>query len=753
MVRTRSSVRNNPTVIELKQKAREQRKREWLLYYDTLVEPIRKKEIKDYFSGLTFGIDEVQDDTARLFIRVIYGFPFEDYIPITSEFSIIIVLLREYEKSVSRQAYPGITEALISDCAEDEAKMFMMSRRALVCSYLERLQQFREKITLREVSWAEGLRIYKSLALTLFKEILETVTYLHFLKGEELEKAINLHSKWAKENVIPVVQMLLTAFSDDTVDAPVLFEDFPKKDETFLSYDSTFTTAAKAKNQAIFEDKELEGAGAFLPGLQSTMQGDEQKGESPFKQESDAHYFLKQQKINAVLENKSLDSQQKQILLKNLMEEEGEREEQDSLSRRFQLQQHDDPAEIYNAPQPYSNQYHSLPDVKLPKFHGNPLEFHKFYSMFTCLVDKNPKIPKIMKLHLLNDALKGTANYLTHQITFSPGSYDQLKKNLVDAFGDTESALSQLRERLTAWPILSVDNYKDLAVFFGFATNYVMSLMQYEDGASFNAKNVLHDLHCKFNTRMRSDYKWSLGQEETLKGKLSDRDKLNFMLEWLKEQVSILRTFYHADPKNPKLPLGMPTGIAMEFGESRGRAGNRGARKKRVNQRQDNESKETTTVLATDTNPVASNQNAGASGDSTRGGRGGGRGRGGRGGRGRGGRGRGRGRGQASSTLQHPTSSGEKAGQYAGAGFSEREVHPCCFCGNPKHSAHNCTQHMKPDTVYLKALEFSLCLNCLKLGHWASACPHPGCAKDNCNARHHPLMHGHSTNPPQAPKT
>ena len=54
---------------------------------------------------------------------------------------------------------------------------------------------------------------------------------------------------------------------------------------------------------------------------------------------------------------------------------------------------------------------------------------------------------------------------------------------------------------------------------------------------------------------------------------------------------------------------------------------------------------------------------------------------------------------------------------------------------------------MKPDTVYLKALEFSLCLNCLKLGHWASACPHPGCAKDNCNARHHPLMHGHSTNP------
>ena len=77
--------------------------------------------------------------------------------------------------------------------------------------------------------------------------------------------------------------------------------------------------------------------------------------------------------------------------------------------------------------------------------------------MFTCLVDKNPKIPKIMKLHLLNDALRGTANYLTHQITFSPGSYEQLKRNLMDAFGETESALTQLRERLIAWPMVPED--------------------------------------------------------------------------------------------------------------------------------------------------------------------------------------------------------------------------------------------------------------------------------------------------------
>ena len=82
-----------------------------------------------------------------------------------------------------------------------------------------------------------------------------------------------------------------------------------------------------------------------------------------------------------------------------------------------------------------------------------------------------------MKLHLLIDALRGTAGYLTHQITYSPGSYDQLKHNLMQAFGDTESALSQLRERLNAWPMIPQDKYPPLSKFYGFAINYVMSLL------------------------------------------------------------------------------------------------------------------------------------------------------------------------------------------------------------------------------------------------------------------------------------
>ena len=78
-----------------------------------------------------------------------------------------------------------------------------------------------------------------------------------------------------------------------------------------------------------------------------------------------------------------------------------------------------------------------------------------------------------------------------------------------------------------------------------------------------------------------------------------------------------------------------------------------------------------------------------------------------------------------------------------GSGY---DLLPCHFCRQQQHPARSCPQYIKPDTVYLKAVEALLCLNCLRVGHFASSCPHPGCSMEGCNARHHKLLHGH-TNP------
>ena len=526
MVRTRSEVRDNPTVMDLKQQARSRRNQEWLAFYETVRNAIMAGEVKDYFAGQSLE-DEEELDRMRLFVRLLIGFPFELHIPVNREIPIVTLLLRELDKSLGRMAYPGTSEALISDCAEDEVKRFMVARRALVCSYVEKLQSFREGVTTEERGFTKGLDIYRAMALSLFREFLDTVTYLMFLSGENLGHAVQVHTNWVKESVLPVIEMLNTAFSDDSVSVPVLFQDFPKPGETFLSFNASSADNVPESGQPEVgqrrepKEEKHEGAGAFVPGLSSTRRG----SRAPSEERKDVQ---RQQMLKFVLESESLTPQQKEYMMNNLMREFAEEEgagmqsqagamthDMDSLAQRFHLKIEETGAELVSAPQPYSGQYHTLPDVKLPNFYGNPLEFHKFYAMFTCLVDRNPKIPKIMKLHLFSSSLKGTANYLTHQITFSPGSYDQLKRNLEKAFGDTEASLSQLRERLIAFPMVPENRYKDLAQFFGFATNYVMSLLQYEDGATFNARAICHDLHCKFNQRMRSDYQWALDREET----------------------------------------------------------------------------------------------------------------------------------------------------------------------------------------------------------------------------------------------
>ena len=226
----------------------------------------------------------------------------------------------------------------------------------------------------------------------------------------------------------------------------------------------------------------------------------------------------------------------------------------DALAGRFNLKT--DKALHNTMPCPMSN---------CPLFYSNSLEFAKWWQMFIYLVDKNPKIPEIMKLHLLQKSLKGNEEYLTHQATFSPASYATLKENVKDAFDDADAAIRLLTERLRSWPVLKRNDYKQLADFTGFATNYVMQLMHFENGAAFNPRNVISDRYGKFYPQMMGDNRGEWAQEELLKGKRSDRDQVVWLLEWLKEKLKVAKAYYNADPNRQPIQLGMPSGIGSEL--------------------------------------------------------------------------------------------------------------------------------------------------------------------------------------------
>ena len=408
--------------------------------------------------------------------------------------------------------------------------------------------------------------------------------------------------------------------------------------------------------------------------------------------------------------------------------------------------------------------YNGLPNVQLPPFYGNSLGFAKWWQMFIYLVDKNPKIPQIMKLHLLQKSLKGNAEYLTYQITFSPTSYETLKENVKDAFDDADAALCLLTDRLWSWPTLKRNDYKQLAEFAGFATNYFMQLMHFENGAAFYPRNVVNDLYSKFNPQMMGDYHREWAQEEPLKGKRTDWDQVVWLLEWLKERLKVAKAYHNADHNRQPILLRMPSGIAMEFKNKNQteKGGSTSNASKGATSEKTKPTVATADGLYTTTEVCAADvfttMSVRGKGRGYRGAaRGAARGRGAPSNRGRGKPPQEQGYG-APSSEPPSTSHNEGAGQNSsdhiqnsqggqnplprqGNGY---DLLPYLLCGQHQHPARSCPQQVKPDTVYLKAVEALLCLNCLRMGHYASSCPHPGCTVEGCSGRHHKLPHAHS---------
>ena len=274
---------------------------------------------------------------------------------------------------------------------------------------------------------------------------------------------------------------------------------------------------------------------------------------------------------------------------------------------------------------------------------------------------------------------------------------------------------------------------------------------------SFNPRNVKNELYGKFYPQMMGDYQRDWEQEEFLKGKRSDRDQVVWLLKWLKAKLKVAKAYYNADPNRQPIPLGMPSGIAMEFKSGKNQTakggsnsnGGKGATAEKKTVATADGLYATTEI--SDAEYVAATNTRGR-GRGFRGGRGAARGRGNQSNRGRGKPPNGTPsagppQGNYNEGAQHNPSSNPQGGK----GQTPRpetgyDLRPCLFCGRHQHPARFCPQHMKPDTVYLKAVEALLCLNCLRAGHYASSCPHPGCSMEGCNARHHKLLHGHKKN-------
>ncbi|XP_055308180.1 uncharacterized protein LOC129572261 [Sitodiplosis mosellana] len=83
-----------------------------------------------------------------------------------------------------------------------------------------------------------------------------------------------------------------------------------------------------------------------------------------------------------------------------------------------------------------------LPTISIPKFDGKELEWTTFYDTFSSLVDQNPNIPKISKIHYLRDSLKGEAFQSICKLPASEANYDIAWKVLLEQYHNTRAIVN-----------------------------------------------------------------------------------------------------------------------------------------------------------------------------------------------------------------------------------------------------------------------------------------------------------------------
>ena len=768
--RTRAQVAANPTNIELRTKAFDERRALWPQEDQQEEERLRAvgKTLADALLNSVNVVGDLQkEDLARLFCKILTIVDFRQYFLIDeTSVSILQRLMNDFEEYTNKLVDPDVPDQYIRDLPLEKLKVMLTARRGQLCARLELLRSAHNQLQSGRLMWDDVFIEYKTVGIQLWMEILDLALVLRYKSGDALKEELQARQVFLQESLAPVMDMFLMEVRDKQVRRPILYIDYmvmSPPSETLRGDDSeaSVETVIRPPNE-----EEVGQMGARVeamalgpvnvPPVNATQVQPERAAAQVMGRPAD--FKSKGASLKKIISLPGVSSDRKlQMLSQQIDQLEKKTSDQlDALTGRLGIRKEEASSAAYGDETAVA-QYNALPNVQLPPFFGNALEFHKWWQMFIYLVDKNPKIPQIMKLHILQKSLKGNAEYLSHQVAFSPASYEILKENVKDAFDDSDAALRLLAERVKAWPVLKRNDYKQLADFTGFATNYVMQLMQFEDGVSFNPRNVKNELYGKFYPQMMGDYQRDWEQEEFLKGKRSDRDQVVWLLKWLKAKLKVAKAYYNADPNRQPIPLGMPSGIAMEFKSGKNQTAKGGSNS--------NGGKGATAekkTVATADGLYATTENFDAeyvAATNTRG-----RGRGFRGGRGAA-RGRGnqsnRGRGKPPNgtpsagppqgsynegTPQNPSTNPQGGKVQCPRPETGYDLWPCLFCGRHQHPARFCPQHMKPDTVYLKAVEALLCLNCLRAGHYASSCPHPGCSMEGCNARHHKLLHGHKKN-------
>ena len=419
-VRTRRQVRMDPTSEELRDKAFEARKAAW-----TAEDAEEEKELAtvgktldDTLLATVPKANEQKEDQARLFCKILDTFDYPKYFAVEETRSILFHLLEEFTEYAQSPIKPSKPKPVILNAPLTNIKEMVGARRVQIGNRVELLVKALNELQIDVVDWGHVFSHYKSLALLAFKELMDTCLFCRYYSGEALQEQLKVHEDFFKEHVIPALDMFMVEVRDSQYLQPVLFETFhlrereqpvvepPGKPDKVQEFDQSEELAedpiALAERLRAVRLKKYPKT-EDLPSA-TTMSGiypkPEASGQFPREiYQTKTEGINLQEQILEIMSLQGITSEEKAERIAQLQGHANANpsDDLDKLADKFNFKVEETGAAAYGDDKALA-QYNTLPNVYLPPFFGNPLEFAKWWQMFTYLVDKNPKIPQIMKL-------------------------------------------------------------------------------------------------------------------------------------------------------------------------------------------------------------------------------------------------------------------------------------------------------------------------------------------------------------------
>ena len=277
------------------------------------------------------------------------------------------------------------------------------------------------------------------------------------------------------------------------------------------------------------------------------------------------------------------------------------------------------------------------------------------------------------------------------------------------------------------WPKMKNNASQTLGEFVAFVSQYVAQSKSFEEGAGYNPANVIWDMESKFNLKLLEEYREKLESHVTTHGSMNKDQQVSWTLKWLNNKVKLRRMDEETRPDHVQAPLGLQIS-AM-------RNANEGKKKK---EKEPTQSHPTVASFAT---PVQ--EEVSLAMEVPKKGRNRGKGRGKDNGKG--------GQGSFQNWKAAPGSgnaAGTSTAKPAQKQPTKGDTIPCLFCKLDNHPTRLCFSKKVSDPwAAFIVIKNKLCINCLRKGHAAEACPHPPCGVDGCKELHHSRFHAKRKQP------